>query len=75
MLAKKDNDGILLSPKFKLVFLTASAFTLLSFIGMFICAVCERDHPLLGTLFSTFETTWKIGFGAIIGLIGGKEAE
>jgi hypothetical protein len=75
MPSKKDNNGILLSPKFKLVFLTASVFTLLSFIGTFVCAVWDKDHPMLGTLFSTLETTWKIGFGAIIGLIGGKVAE
>jgi hypothetical protein len=33
-----------------------------------------KDTPsdLAKTLFETTSTTWKMGFGAILGLIGGK---
>jgi hypothetical protein len=65
---------ITISPVFKLVFITASSFTLVSFVVLILMTILikgdfsDQQNKLAAMLTTTFQT----GFGAIIGLIGGK---
>lgn len=61
-----------LTPVFKLVFLSVLGITILSMILCCPLALLKQSTPRLDALFEAFATTWKLGFGAIIGLIGGK---
>jgi hypothetical protein len=69
---------VTLSPTFKLVFLSVLGITLLSVV--LTCAVWAYGQqmppgawkPDSDPLFQALLTTWKLGFGAIIGLVGGK---
>ena len=68
--------AVQLTPAFKLIFLTVVALTLLSFAGTFVVLFATHgdatiSEPAKQTL-DTCSTTYKLGFGAIIGLIGGK---
>jgi hypothetical protein len=70
----KQHGPIDLTPAFKLIFLSVLALTFLSYVGSLFLAVFDASHPTenVKQLIDTFSTTWKLGFGAIIGLIGGK---
>jgi hypothetical protein len=66
--------SIRLTPAFKLVFITVVALTVLSLIVCFILVTrpsAEQSEDAK-RLVETCATTFKLGFGAIIGLIGGK---
>lgn len=66
-----DVTGVV-TPKFKLLFcavLGLTVFSMLLNVGMVIWADVEKD-AVKGVIDSC-STTWKMGFGAIIGLVGG----
>jgi hypothetical protein len=74
-----DENSILLSPFFKLVFLTVLGLTIVSLIaslGLSIYVVRLGREPKdvvdIKNMIETCSTTFKLGFGAIVGLIGGK---
>ncbi len=62
-----------LTPFFKLVFLTVLGLTVLSIgIDLFLVMAVSNPTEQAKSLIETCSTTWKMGFGAIVGLIGGK---
>jgi hypothetical protein len=62
-----------LTPFFKLVFLTVLGLTVLSIvIDLFLVMLINNPSDQAKNLIETCSTTWKMGFGAIVGLIGGK---
>lgn len=66
-----------LSPQFKLVFLTAAAGTLLFVvICVVLTVIAGREPPNLleRVVMGLFDLS-KIGFGAIVGLLGGKSLD
>ena len=63
---------IVLSPIFKLIFLTVLGLTLISLVVALYLASKGSITEYQADLFTTCSTTWKMGFGAIVGLIGGK---
>jgi hypothetical protein len=68
---------VTLSPSFKLVFVSVLAVTVFCLIvscclvGLSIGSGHSMDKDVLG-LFDLCSSTFKLGFGAIIGLLGGK---
>ena len=63
---------VTLTPTFKLVFLSALCITILSVILCCPLAILGAETPEKKALFEACLTTFKLGFGAIIGLLGGK---
>jgi hypothetical protein len=64
-----------LSSKFKLVFLSVLAITLLTVAGQFAIAThWDNPQPNLQATFEALGFAWKAGTGAIFGLLGGKVA-
>ena len=63
-----------ISPTFKLVFFSILILTIASGIGAILIAFLGETPatPNQQTVFDTLNTAWKMGFGAIIGLVGGK---
>ena len=66
-----------ISPQFKLVFLTAAGGTLLFVV---ICLVLSliagrEPPPLFEKIIMGFFDLAKIGFGAVVGLLGGKQLQ
>ncbi|MBS3030153.1 MAG: hypothetical protein HCA25_24730 [Dolichospermum sp. DET50] len=68
-------NEITISPMFKLGFWAALVLTSASLVLSFFLLPKDAQTILSEQqkqLFETCNTTWKMGFGAIIGLIGGK---
>ena len=63
---------ISITPTFKLVFITVLGITVVPFFIACGLSFVENPTPLQLNLFETCSFSWKAGFGAIIGLIGGK---
>jgi hypothetical protein len=63
-----------LSPAFKLVFISVLSLTILSMLVACPIAILRPapENLQLNIVFETCITTFKLGFGAIIGLLGGK---
>ena len=61
-----------LTPAFKWVLLIVLGLTLVSLVVSVYLASLSNPSDLAKGLFETCSTTWKMGFAAIIGLIGGK---
>jgi hypothetical protein len=66
-----------ISPQFKLVFLTAATGT---FVFVLICLVLSlvagrEPPPLLEKIIMGFFDLAKIGFGAVVGLLGGRQIQ
>jgi hypothetical protein len=64
--------AIALTPTFKLVFISVLSLTILSLLVSLILVLYGRDTEDSKRLIESCSTTWKLGFGAIVGLIGGK---
>jgi hypothetical protein len=60
------------TPVFRLVFFSVLALTVLSLlVSVYLAGVSEPTEQA-NRLFVTCTTSWQMGFGAIVGLIGGK---
>ncbi len=66
-------DKIELSPLFKMSFIVVVGFTLIFLYASFSLSSQQNLNPSQGELFNTCSTLMKLGFGAIVGLIGGKQ--
>ena len=60
------------SQAFTTVFLSVLALSLVSLAVCIGLAIWGSEGELARNLFETCETTWKMGFGAILGLLAGK---
>jgi len=72
--SKRDRARIaVLSPTFKLVFLSVLALTIMSGAAtVFFAWVWEEPTRNQQATFDAVSFTWKLGMGAILGLLGGK---
>jgi hypothetical protein len=61
-----------LTPRFKLIFGTVAALTVLSLVLSVLLASFGNDSEQVKSAMEACSTTYKMGFGAIVGLIGGK---
>jgi len=61
-----------ISSRFKLTFITVLILTLLSAGIVLYLASFPNLTEEQKRLIETFSSSWKMGFGAIVGLIGGK---
>ena len=62
-----------ISPFFKLIFRTVLGLTVLSLaVDVALIMLINNPSEQAKGLIETCSTTWKMGFGAIVGLIGGK---
>ena len=65
--------AIVLSPTFKLIFVAVFAITVLSGVAQIVmAALWDAPTGLQQDVFSAMGFAWKAGFGAIVGLLGGK---
>jgi hypothetical protein len=64
--------AIKVDPMFKLVFLSSVSLTLLVGVAWFLAALFGPPTEGVRSLVGGCETMTKIGFGAIVGLLGGK---
>lgn len=62
-----------LSPRFKWTLVSIVGLTLLSLmVSLTLVLMVDPLTPEGKSLFQTTTTTWKMGFGAIVGLVSGK---
>ncbi|MEU8263146.1 hypothetical protein AB0C02_21260 [Micromonospora sp. NPDC048999] len=71
MPANKRSD---LTPRFKLIFIAVLSLTLLSLALQAALVVLRIDTQQATSLAEACSTTFKLGFGAIVGLIASKSA-
>ena len=64
--------AIVLAPSFKLILLAILFLTVLSLVISVFLSFQKELSEQGKNLFETCSTTWKMGFGAMVGLIGGK---
>ncbi len=57
---------------FVLALRSAGAMTFVSLLTCIGLAIGNVEGPFADELFGMCSTTWQMGFGAIIGLVGGK---
>jgi hypothetical protein len=58
---------------FRFVFTTIVALTVFSGMASLVMAFAiDNIHPQQQAIFESMNNTWKLGFGAILGLLGGK---
>jgi len=60
-----------LTPTFKIVLWSVLLFTILSFVASIFLSVLQSTDSIDRVLETTL-TTFKLGFGALVGLLGGK---
>lgn len=66
-------SSIILSPAFKWVFVGVMLLTLISLgTSISLAVFVKNPSPEIKGLIETCSTTFKLGFGAVVGLIGGK---
>lgn len=71
--AMGDPAAILISPRFKLVFISVLIITVMCAIAEVVMAsVWPTPNGPQGNVISTMDFVFKAGFGAMIGLLGGK---
>lgn len=66
---------ISVGPPFKLVFLITVGLTILSLVAAVLLTLYGPRNDETARLIETCSTTWKLGMGAILGLLGGKSLE
>jgi hypothetical protein len=66
------DDGTGSAHHFRLIFCTVVALTVLALLLNVLLAVFGGDSNQVKAAAETCSTTYKLGFGAIVGLIGGK---
>ena len=59
-------------PHFKLIFFTVVAMTVLALVLNVLLALFGSGSDQVKAVADTCSTTYKMGFGTIVGLIGGK---
>jgi hypothetical protein len=66
------DSGADLTPRFKLIFSTVAALTVLALILTVLLAALGGGSEQVMAAAEACSTTYKMGFGAIVGLIGGR---
>jgi hypothetical protein len=61
-----------ITPRFKLVFTTVLAITILCLVLNLLVVLMAPNGSQAASLADTCSTAFKLGFGAIVGLVGGK---
>jgi hypothetical protein len=61
-----------ISSRFKLTFISALGLTVLSAVIVVYLASLPNPTEEQKRLVEVFASSWKMGFGAVVGLIGGK---
>jgi hypothetical protein len=67
-----ENNSSDLTPRFKLIFCTVAALTVVSLLLSVVLAAFGTGSEQVKSVIEACSTIAKMGFGAIIGLIGGK---
>jgi hypothetical protein len=62
------------APLFKMVFLSVLALTVLFFFVQVAFVIAGTDGSSAQSLENACATAWQLGFGGLVGLIGGKAA-
>jgi hypothetical protein len=61
-----------ITPRFKLVFATVLAITILCLLLNLVIVLAAPPGAAAESFVDTCSTAFKLGFGAIVGLVGGK---
>ncbi len=74
MIATPSNQTtvVKLTPAFKLAFGSVLVLTVGSLVAAIFLSLADEPNDQQKLLIETCSTCWKMGFGAIVGLIGGK---